>query len=86
MTLSSIFFRLEDPRRGPAKRYGLRELLVMAICAVSCGADDRAEVAEWCEDEADWLKGFLDLPHGTPAHDTFGDVFRVLDPAVFESS
>ena len=32
------------------------------------------------------LKGFLDLPHGTPAHDTFGDVFRVLDPAVFESS
>jgi hypothetical protein len=34
MTLSSIFFRLEDPRRGPAKRYGLRELLVMAICAV----------------------------------------------------
>ncbi len=34
MTLSSIFFRLEDRRRGPAKRYGLRELLVMAICAV----------------------------------------------------
>ena len=85
MTLLSIFSRLEDPRRGPAKRNGLREILVMAICAVLCGADDWVEVAEWCEDEADWLKGFLDLPQGTPSHDTFGDVFRVLDPDVFES-
>ena len=85
MTLLSIFSRLEDPRRGPAKRNGLREILVMAICAVLCGADDWVEVADWCEDEGEWLKGFLDLPHGTPSHDTFGDVFRVLDPDVFES-
>ena len=85
MTLLSIFSRLEDPRSGPAKRYGLNEIIVMAICAVLCGADDWVEVADWCEDEGEWLKGFLDLPHGTPSHDTFGDVFRVLDPDVFES-
>ncbi len=84
MTLLSIFSRLEDPRSGPAKRYGLSEIIVMAICAVLCGADDWVEVADWCEDEEGWLKGFLDLPHGTPSHDTFGDVFRVLDPDVFE--
>jgi len=63
----------------------LSEIIVMAICAVLCGADDWVEVADWCEDEGEWLKGFLDLPHGTPSHDTFGDVFRVLDPDVFES-
>lgn len=85
MTLLSIFSRVEDPRSGPAKRYGLSEIIVMAICAVLCGADDWVEVADWCEDEGEWLKGFLDLPHGTPSHDTFGDVFRVLDPDVFES-
>lgn len=85
MTLLSIFSRLKDPRRGPAKRYGLSEILVMAICAVLCGADDWVEVADWCEDEEAWLKSFLELPHGTPSHDTFGDVFRVLDPDVFES-
>ena len=85
MTLLSIFSRLEDPRSGPANRYGLSEIIVMAICAVLCGADDWVEVADWCEDEGEWLKGFLDLPHGTPSHDTFGDVFRVLDPDVFES-
>ena len=66
MTLLSIFSRLEEPRRGPAKRYGLSEIIVMAICAVLCGSDDWVEVADWCEDEEEWLKGFLDLPHGTP--------------------
>ncbi len=85
MTLLSIFSRLEDPRRGPANRYGLSEIIMMAICAVLCGSDDWVEVGDWCEDEGEWLKGFLDLLHGTPSHDTFGDVFRVLDPDVFES-
>jgi len=51
MTLLLIFSRLEDPRRGPAKRYGLSEIIVIAICAVLCGADDWVEVADWCEDE-----------------------------------
>jgi predicted transposase YbfD/YdcC len=85
MTLLTIFSRLEDPRRGPAKRYDLNEMVVMAICAVLCGADDWVAVADWCEDEEAWLKTFLTLPNGTPSHDTFGNVFRVLDPAVFES-
>jgi predicted transposase YbfD/YdcC len=85
MTLLTIFSRLEDPRRGPAKRYGLSEMVVMAICAVLCGADDWVAVADWCEDEEAWLKTFLTLPNGTPSHDTFGNVFRVLDSTVFES-
>ena len=85
MTLLNIFSRLEDPRRGPAKRYGLSEMVVMAICAVLCGADDWVAVADWCEDEETWLKTFLSLPSGTPSHDTFGNVFRILDPTVFES-
>ena len=54
MTLLSIFSRLEDPRSGPAKRCGLSEIIVMAICAVLCGADDWVEVADWCEDESQW--------------------------------
>ena len=57
----------------------------MAICAVLCGADSWVDIADWCEDEEEWLKTFLELSHGTPSHDTFGKVFRVLDAAVFES-
>ena len=56
----------------------------MAICAVLCGCEGWVDIADWCEDEEAWLKTFLVLSHGTPSHDTFGDVFRVLDGAVFE--
>jgi hypothetical protein len=39
MTLTEAFARLPDPRTGPAKRHDLIEMIVMALCAVLCGAD-----------------------------------------------
>lgn len=85
MTLEEAFSGVEDHRRGPAQRYDLKEMIVMAICAVLCGCDSWVDIADWCEEEEDWLKNFLVLPNGTPSHDTFGKVFRVLDGGVFES-
>jgi predicted transposase YbfD/YdcC len=84
MTVLEAFSEVRDPRTGAAVRYGLQEIIIMTICAVLCGADGWVDVADWCEDEESWLKTFLSLPYGTPAHDTFGDVFRVLDAKVFE--
>lgn len=84
MTLGEAFGALEDPRSGPAQRHDLREMIVMALCAVLCGADTWVDVAEWAEDNQAWLRGYLVLEHGTPSHDTFGRVFRVLDAKVFE--
>jgi predicted transposase YbfD/YdcC len=85
MTLQEAFEQVEDHRRGPAQRYDLKEMIIMAICAVLCGADSWVDVADWCEDEDGWLRTFLVLANGTPSHDTFGKVFRVLDATVFES-
>ena len=85
MTLQEAFAGVEDHRRGPAQRYGLQEMIAMAICAVLCGSESWVDIADWCEDEEEWLKTFLELSQGTPSHDTFGKVFRVLDAAVFES-
>jgi|APIni6443716594_1056825.scaffolds.fasta_scaffold110810_1 predicted transposase YbfD/YdcC len=86
MTLTDAFSGLPDPRTGPAQRHDLREMIVMALCAVLCGADTWVDVAEWAEDNEVWLKGYLELAHGTPSHDTFGRVFRILDAKVFEAS
>ena len=44
------------------------------------------DVAEWAEDNEAWLRGYLILEHGTPSHDTFGQVFRLLDAQVFEAA
>lgn len=84
MTLEEAFAEVEDHRRGPARQHDLKEMIVMSICAVLCGADSWVDVADWCEGEEDWLKTFLVLANGTPSHDTFGNVFRVLDATVFE--
>jgi predicted transposase YbfD/YdcC len=32
----------------------------------------------------EWLRTFLELPHGIPSHDTFGEVFSRLDPVQFQ--
>jgi len=84
MTLTEAFAGLQDPRSGPAQRHDLREMILMALCAVLCGADTWVDVAEWAEDNESWLRRYLVLEHGTPSHDTFGRVFRVLDATVFE--
>lgn len=84
MTLDEAFAGLVDPRTGPAQRHDLREMILMALCGVLCGADTWVDIAEWAEDNESWLRRYLVLAHGTPSHDTFGRVFRVLDAKVFE--
>ena len=85
MTLTEAFAGLGDPRTGPARRRDLKEMILMALCAVLCGADTWVDVAEWAEDNEAWLKRYLRLEHGTPSHDTFGRLFRLLDAKVFEA-
>jgi len=82
--LIQAFSILPDPRTGPAQRHDLKEMIVMTLSAVLCGADNWVDVAEWASDNEDWLKKYLVLENGTPSHDTFGRVFRLLDAEVFE--
>ena len=76
---------LDDPRNGPALRYDLTELLVVAICAILAGAQCWTEVAMWGTLKQPWLRRFLRLESGIPSHDTFGRVFRLLDAKRFEA-
>lgn len=60
------------------------DILTVAICAIICGADDWNGIEAYGKAKEAWFKEFLPLPHGIPSHDTFGRVFRWLDPQVFE--
>jgi predicted transposase YbfD/YdcC len=78
------FTSMPDPRRNNA-RHKLGDILTIAIFAVVCGANGWEDVAEYGRAKFSWLKTFLDLPHGIPSHDTFGDVFAKLNPDAFET-
>jgi predicted transposase YbfD/YdcC len=85
-----VFFRealasLADPRRAQGTRYPLMSVVVIALMAMVCGADNAAEMEDWGAANVRWLDGILELPHGTPTQDVFLSVFAALDPAAFRS-
>jgi predicted transposase YbfD/YdcC len=77
------FAGLCDPR-GRACAYQLDELLLVAICAVTSGAEGWVAVAEWGRVKLVWLRQFLPYANGIASHDTFTRVFSLLDAGVFE--
>jgi predicted transposase YbfD/YdcC len=82
--IKHYFRTLKDPRRRHRRLHPLLDILVIAICAVLCGADDWQEVVTFGQGRLAWLKRFLALPHGIPSHDTFERVFARLDPQAFQ--
>jgi predicted transposase YbfD/YdcC len=79
------FDDLEDPRIDRTKLHKLLDILVIAICAAICGADNWEDVAGFGEAQLAWFKTFLELPNGIPSHDTFNRVFARLDPQQFRT-
>lgn len=71
---------IEDPRVERTKLYPLINILVITLAAVVAGADDWVSIAEFGEARQAWFATYLDLTNGIPAHDTFGRIFRLLDP------
>ena len=81
---TACFAELKDPREANA-RHDLLEILVIALCAVLCGAEDCSDMAVFGRAKEAFLRQFLGLRHGIPSHDTFSRVFRLLDPAQFHA-
>jgi predicted transposase YbfD/YdcC len=81
---TTCFADLDDPRDTNA-RHNLHELLLIALCAVLCGAEDGTDMALFGRAKEGYFRQFLRLPHGIPSHDTFSRLFRLLDPAGFHA-
>ena len=78
------FSPMEDPRLDRSKEHVLFDIIVIAVCAVVCGADGWVDMEAYGKSKHSWLKTFLALPNGIPSHDTFGRVFSLLDSKQFE--
>jgi predicted transposase YbfD/YdcC len=83
VAIEEYFSEVTDPRRREGT-YPLINFLVIAICAVICGADDFVAIAEFGRAKKKFLERFLDLSAGIPSHDRFNAIFRAIKPAEFE--
>ncbi|MCP4363591.1 MAG: ISAs1 family transposase, partial [Chloroflexi bacterium] len=83
--LEEHFSVINDPRTEYLVEHNLIEIIIIAVCAVICGADNWVHVANWAEEKTEWLreKG-LKLENGTPSHDTFRRVFLRIDSEQFQ--
>jgi predicted transposase YbfD/YdcC len=77
------FQELTDPRQREVT-YPLINVVVIAVCAVICGADDFVSITKFGNTKRDWFDRFLDLSNGIPSHDRFNAIFAAINPAEFE--
>ena len=84
-TILDHFTDLDDPRVERTRRHKLVDILAIAICATICGADSWVHIELFGKSKLAWFQSFLELPHGIPSHDTFGDVFARLDPVQLQN-
>jgi predicted transposase YbfD/YdcC len=86
LSVREHFESVDDPRVERTKEYELLDIIVIAICAVICGADDWVDIAGWGTEKIDFLRQFMPLDNGIPSHDTFGRVFSRLDSVQFQAA
>jgi predicted transposase YbfD/YdcC len=85
LAIPTYFAKLKDPSRAHRRLHRLQDFLVIALCAVIAGAQDWQDIVTFGRKRRDWLRRFLELPHGIPSHDTFERVFDRLQPQAFHA-
>ena len=81
--ITKHFSSITDPRVNRRKKHELTDIFFMTLCAVVGGADNWVMVEEFCKAKKEWFTEFLGLKNGIPYHDTFGNVFAVIDTQQF---
>lgn len=83
LSLSEVFVSITDPRQPAKVRYDLVEILIVVVCAVVSGADTVTEIELWAKEKLEWLRQYVPLRCGIPAHDTIGRILALIDPGEF---
>ena len=77
------FSHIEDPRINRHKKHRLSDIFFITICATICGADNWVAIETFGKAKREWFTQLLNLENGIPSHDTFGNLFAVIDTQEF---
>lgn len=83
-TIITTFSTIKDKRVNRANKHKHIDIIMIAFCAVSCGAKSWHKIEDFGKSREAWLRRFLELPNVIPSHDTFGRTFAMLAPLVLE--
>ena len=73
--------KVTDTRRQWGNlRHKLVDILFIGLVSVICGGTDFEHMEDTGNGKYNWLKQYLELPHGIPDSDTFRRVFERVDP------
>lgn len=77
------FSPLTDPRIDRHKLHSLIDIIVLAICAISSGADGWEAIEDFGKEKEDWLRQYISLKNGIPSHDCIAYTLRKISPSGF---
>ena len=69
LNLLTYFENLPDPRTARTPEHKLIDSPVIFICTLLCGGEGFNDMEDFGATTHDWLKTFLELPHGIPSHE-----------------
>jgi predicted transposase YbfD/YdcC len=84
-TLSSYFNDMDDPRGGNAPRHKFCDLMTISLLCALCGGETAVDMELFGQMKEDFLREFLELPHGIPCHDAYSRLFRLMKPTSFQA-
>jgi hypothetical protein len=82
-SLKAQLLQLTEPRLKNRRRHELIDVLMIAVTALLCGAENFMQRVQFGRVKESWLRTFLALPNGIPSHDTFRRVLLLLSPEKF---
>ena len=80
-----LFAGIDDPRVVGRITHSLAKVLFAALCATLCGFGCCDGYAQFARAKVDFLRRYLPYEDGTPSHDTFGRLLRLIRPEQFEA-
>src|SRR5918994_3138480 len=83
-SIASYFQSLSDPRHTRNRKHLLVDVVVISVCAMLSGSDGPTAIHRWAVNRAEWLRGFLALPNGTPSRDCIRRLLLALKPEAFQ--
>ena len=60
-SFDKYFGSIDDPRKSRGRMHKLRDIMIIGILSVICGADDFTEMEEFGKSKESFLKNYLKL-------------------------